>query len=348
MTELPLPAEELRARIDALPRVRLAALPTPLHECPRLSEVLGVRLFMKRDDLTGLAFGGNKTRQFEFIFAEAQRQGATVIIAGAATQSNFCRQACAAAAQLGMKIDLTLIRGVKGDLMQGNFLLFHLLGAKTRVVDVENWDQMQALFEERAAEYAARGERPFIINVKGATCPLGAVGYVDAFLELETQLEQAGVVPTTIFLAAANVTPCGLALGAKLRGSPIRVQGFSPIHWRQPRTDDIARISRQTAALLGLDVWLSPEEVLNDENYVGEGYGIPTPQTVEVIRLVAQTEGILLDPVYTGKAFAAMKDYIDTGRVPAGATVVFLHTGGQPALFAYADEVSGSGAPFPP
>lgn len=341
MTGLPLSRKQLQACIDALPRVRLAALPTPLQECPRLSEVLGVRLFMKRDDLTGLAFGGNKTRQFEFIFAEAQQQGATVIIAGAATQSNFCRQACAAAAQLGMKIDLTLIRGVKGALMQGNFLLFHLLGAKTRVVDVENWDEMQRRFEEKAAEYEARGEHPFIINVKGATCPLGAVGYVDAFLELEAQLEDAGIEPEVVFLAAANVTPCGLALGAKLRGSPVRVQGFTPIRWRQPRTLDIARISAKTAELLGLDVSLTPEEVLNDENYVGEGYGIPTPETLDAIRLVARTEGILLDPVYTGKAFAAMRDYIQTGRVVQGATVVFLHTGGQPALFAYSEELAG-------
>ena len=295
-------------------------------------------LWVKRDDLTGLAFGGNKVRHFEFIFAEAQRQGATGVLTGASSQSNFCRQAAAAAAKLGMKIDLTLLHGVKGPRRQGNLLLDHLLGARVEVLDDDDWLGLQEAFGRKADAYRAQGETPFIITVMGPLCPMGAVAYVGAFLELEEQCGAGGVEPSALFLAGVNMTPAGLTLGAKLRGSPISVQGFAPIVWPEPRQSDIAAIATESARLLGLDVAVDPAEIHNDDGYVGPGYAMLDERTLEAIRLAARTEGLLLDPVYTGKAFAGMLDYIATGRVQRGQSVIFLHTGGQPALFAYDDE----------
>ena len=339
MTSPVLSRENIRDRVARLPRIPLAVLPTPLEHCTRLSGELGVDLWVKRDDLTGLAFGGNKVRHFEFIFAEAQREGATVIITGASSQSNFCRQAAAVAAKLGMKIDLTLLHGVKGPRRQGNLLLDHLLGARIEVVEDVDWLGLQAIFETKADRYRSEGESPFIINVMGRLCPLGSLAYVEAFVELEEQCEAAGLEPSALFLAGVNMTPAGLALGAKLRGSSIAVQGITPIIWPEPRASDIAAIATGAATLLGLDAVVSPGEIRNDDAYVGPGYGIPDERTIEAVRLAARTEGILLDPVYTGKAFAGMLDYIAAGRVPPGDSVVFLHTGGNPALFAYDHEI---------
>jgi len=333
--------DEIRERIARLPRLQLAALPTPLQPCPRLSEELGVDLWVKRDDLTGLAFGGNKTRHFEFIFAEARRQGASVVLTGASSQSNFCRQASAAAARLGMKMDLTLLHGVKGSRPRGNLLLDHLLGANVEVLDNDDWHGLQAVFESKAEQYRRQGETPFILNITGPLCALGAVAYVEAFMELEEQCEAVDLKPTALFFAAVNMTPAGLALGAKLCGSRTVIQGFAPIIWPEPRQPDIAHIATQTAALLGLDMVIDPREIRNDAAYAGPDYGVPGERTMQAIRLAATMDGLLLDPVYTGKAFAGMLDYIATGRVRPGESIVFWHTGGLPALFAYDDEIMG-------
>lgn len=339
MTDVILGHEGIRGRIGRLPRIRLAALPTPLERCDRLSAELGVDLWVKRDDLTGLAFGGNKTRHFEFVFAEARRQEASVVLTGASTQSNFCRQAAAAAAKLGMKIDLTLLDGVKGSRRQGNLLLDHLLGARVDVVEDVDWLGLQAVFESKAKEYRRQGETPFIINVMGPLCPLGAIAYVEAFVEFEEQCDVTGLKPSALFLSAVNMTPAGLALGAKLRNSPVAINGIAPILWPEPRAVDIAAIATKTASLLGLDIVVAPEEIRNDDAYVGPGYGVPNKRTIDAIRLAARTDGLLLDPVYTGKAFGGMLDYIATGRVRPGESIVFWHTGGQPAMFAYDDEI---------
>jgi len=341
MTDTILSGEEIRDRIGRLPRLRLAALPTPLQHCPRLSAQVGVDLWVKRDDLTGLAFGGNKIRHFDFIFAEAQRQGATVILTGASSQSNFCRQAAAAGAKLGMKVDLTLLHGVKGAVPQGNLLLDHLMGARVEVVGDVDWPGLQAVFETKAEAYRSQGEKPFIVNVMGPLCALGAVAYVEAFVEFEEQCRAVRLEPSALFLAAFNMTPAGLALGAKLRGSAVAVEGIAPIVFTQPRQDDIAAIATAGAGLLGLDVVVAPDEIHNDDTYVGPGYGVPDARTIEAIRLAVRTEGLLLDPVYTGKAFAGMLDHIAAGRVGRGESIVFLHTGGQPALFAYDKETLG-------
>jgi D-cysteine desulfhydrase family pyridoxal phosphate-dependent enzyme len=333
--------EALQSRIDKLPRVQIAHLPTPLDFCPRLSEALGgPQIWMKRDDCTGLALGGNKTRQLEFIFAEARQQAADTIVVGAASQSNWCRQTVAAACKFGMKTVLILKHGVKGGALQGNLLLDHLLGAEVTIVAGEDLQELPPLLAERTESLKRQGRKPYLMNPFGLpTLSLAAVGYVNAFLELDVQLQQKGLEADYIYLAGANITPAGLALGAKALGRKTQVTGITPIRWDEDRSTDIARIANATAERLELKVALRPEEIHNEDAYVGERYGVMTPECRQALKLVAETEGIILDPVYTSKAMAGLIDHIRRKRISQDEIVVFLHTGGTPALFAYAEDL---------
>ncbi len=336
--------EELQSKIDRLPRVELAALPTPIEECPRLSEALkGPSIFMKRDDLTGLAFGGNKTRQLEYLFGDVVQKGSDVVVTGAGTQSNFCRQTAAAAKKLGIDIVLHLIPGAKGSEPQGNMLIFHILGAEVKIVEgargVEDAYMLDGIFRDTAAKLKGQGRNPYVMNVVGESTALAAVGYVNCVLELQKQMQKEDLKVDYLFLSSANVTQAGLELGAKAIGMDAHIVGIAPIRWEEERSVDIANIANNTAKLLQIDISLSPHEITNYDDYVGERYGAVTPESLEAIRLVARTEGILLDPVYTGKAMAGLSDCIQKGNIPNDATVMFLHTGGTPALFAYQREI---------
>lgn len=330
---------ELQSRIDELPRVPIAHLPTPLEFCPRLTEALGgPEIWIKRDDCTGLAFGGNKTRQLEFVFADAQRQGADTIVIGSGSQSNWCRQTAAAARKFGLDVVLVLMHGVKGRLLQGNLLLDYLLGADVTIVDGEDLQQLPPLLEEKVETLKRKGSKPYLMNPFGlSTLSLSAVGYVNAFIELDGQLEEREA--DYIYLAGANITPAGLAVGVKAMGRKTEVMGITPIRWEEDRSTDIARIAGATAERLGLDIRFRPEEIHNTDDYVGEAYGVMTPECREALKLVAGTEGIILDPVYSGKAMAGLMDHIRQGRIGENEMVVFLHTGGTPALFAYVDDL---------
>ncbi len=333
--------EKIQALVDKLPRVRLAHLPTPLEPCSRLSKALGgPEIWIKRDDLTGLAFGGNKTRQIEFVLGEAIAQGANAIVTGAGTQSNFCRQMSAAAAKLGLKAHLILMRGVKGSELQGNLLLDHLLGAEVEIVDETDSLMLAARFHRKAADLKRQGLQPYVVDGRVASAPLLSIGYVNAMLELVRQLEDQKLFIDVLYLSAANMTHAGLALAAKALRVNFRIVGVSPIHWEEPRPEDIARIANKAAEILGLEVRLSPVEILNTEACIGQGYGIPTQRGNEALRLLAQTEGILLDPVYTAKAMAAVIDDIQSGRLKRSQKILFVHTGGTPVLFAYAKELA--------
>jgi D-cysteine desulfhydrase family pyridoxal phosphate-dependent enzyme len=332
---------DLAERIAALPRVRLAALPTPLEPLPRLTDALGgPEIWVKRDDLTGLAFGGNKTRQLEFVFADILQRGCDVVVAGAYTQSNWCRQMTAAAKKLGLDIALTLLHGEKGPRLQGNLLLMRLMGADVTVVDLDSIERLQPLLEGKARELEAAGRRPYVVAPTGAeSLSLGAVGYVAAALELDEQLEASGVEADHLYLCGANMTPAGLMLGLQALGRPTRVRNVAPIRWTEPRALDIARIADATARRLGLDERLDPAEVDSTDEHIGERYGLVTDACREALKLVAGTEGLILDPVYSGKAMACLIDDVRQGRLRRGERVVFLHTGGTPALFAYAEDL---------
>jgi D-cysteine desulfhydrase family pyridoxal phosphate-dependent enzyme len=331
----------LRAKIDALPRVRLAHLPTPLEFCPRLSAALGgPDIWIKRDDLTGLAFGGNKTRQLEFVFAEVVAQGADTVVAGAYTQSNWCRQMTAAASKLGLEVALVLLHGEKGPALQGNLLLDRLMGADVTVVDLDSMEPLAPLLEAKAEELERAGRKPYILAPFAVDrLALGAIGYVDAALELDGQLDEAEIDPDWLYLCGANMTPAGMALGLRVLGRRARLVNVAPIRWSEPRTLDIARIANATAKRLRLDQELAPEDIESHDDYIGERYGVVTEGGREAMRLLARTEAVILDPVYSSKAMAGLIDHIRKGRIGRGETVVFLHTGGTPALFAYAADL---------
>jgi len=331
----------LQSRIDALSREQIAHLPTPLEFCPRLTEALGgPEIWIKRDDCTGLAFGGNKTRQLEFVFAEALQQGADTIVIGASSQSNWCRQTTAAACKFGMDAELILAHGIKGAALQGNLLIDRLLGADVTIVEGEDFQQLPPLLEERVEKLKKEGRKPYLMNPFGLpTLSLSAVAYVNAVLELDAQLETNGKEADYIYLAGANITPAGLALGVKALGLRTKVVGITPIQWDEDRSTDIARIADATAKRLDLDIRFRPEEIYNEDKYIGDRYGITTPEGIEAMKLVAKTEAVILDPVYSCKAMAGLIDHIRQGRIGKNEVVVFLHTGGTPALFAYADDL---------
>jgi D-cysteine desulfhydrase family pyridoxal phosphate-dependent enzyme len=331
----------LQARLAALPRVRLAHLPTPLDHCPRLSAALGgPDIWIKRDDLTGLAFGGNKTRQLEFLFADILAKGADSVVAGAYSQSNWCRQITGAAKKLGLEVALVLLHGEKGPALQGNLLLDVLMGADVTVVDLDSMERLTPVLEAKAAELERAGRRPYLVRPFGLDkLVLGAVGYVNGALELDAQLEAAGIEADFLYLCGANMTPAGMALGLKVLGRRTRLINLAPIVWSEPRPVDIARIASATAARLDLDVRIAPEDIENHDEYIGERYGVVTEGSREAMRLLAGTEGIILDPVYSAKAMAGLIDHVRSGRIGKGQSVVFLHTGGTPALFAYAADL---------
>lgn len=334
-------AEALLAAVDRLPRVELAELPTPLHECPRLATALGIRrLFVKRDDLTGLAFGGNKARKFCLTLADALQQGADCIITGAASQSNHARQAAAAAARLGLQCYLVNRWDARAQMgFQGNLLLDYILGAEVRLVRGED---QQAAKEQLAAELRQAGKRPYIIGDRASA--LGAAAYAGCAAETAIQLREQGAEADLFAVCSLEGTHAGLALGAKTLGLPLRVAAWRPYPSEEATTrSHIAALAARAAGLLDLETRLAPEEIDNRGDAVGPGYGVVTADGMEALHLAARTEGLLLDPVYTAKALAGLRAAIRSGDVPAGSTVVFFHTGGNPALFAYVHELARAG-----
>jgi len=332
---------ELKVLIGRLPRVNLAKLPTPLEEAPRLSEALGgPRIFFKRDDLTGLALGGNKTRMFEFTLGEALQKGVTTIVAGAGVQSNYCRQLAAACSKLGLGLHL-ILRRTPGEVdieLQGNLLLDLMFNPEVEIIEADVLEQKRVI-DEVAKRLADEGHRVYM-GRKSDLADLGleAVGYVNCALELCNQLEEQDVEINRLFVSSSTTTQAGLVLGAKYLNSDFQIVGVNPVDWIEDVPSEIARIANEAAMRLGVNLSVNPSEIINLGEYVGEGYGKLTPEAVEAIKLVARTEGILLDPVYSGKAMAALIDRIHRKAIESDETVLFLHTGGVPALFAYNNE----------
>lgn len=328
--------QRLPGRISAMPRLNLAKLPTPLDEAPRLSAILGPRILFKRDDLTGVGLGGNKVRKLEFLIARALREGADTLIASGGFQSNLARIAVAMANGVGMRTELVL-GGVPGEPrpLVGNLLLDSLLGANVTYVDTEpRWDFGDSI--ERVAEAVRqRGGHPYVVPL-GASSAEGVAAYVCATLELQQQLAELDIEPQHLIVGVGSGgTYTGLLLGQMNLQAGYRVTGISVSRTREYLLDKIPEFAREAGSELQLSHLPRRQDVFVHDEYIGQSYGALTEGCSEAIRLVARTEGVILDPVYSGKAMAGLIGMIRTGLITGDETVVFVHTGGQPALFAY-------------
>ena len=327
-------------------RIHLATLPTPLHPLPRLRNALGgpahcPKILIKRDDLTGLALGGNKARKLEFLIADALEQRSTVVITTGAAQSNHARMTAAAARAAGLKVVLVLTAEPNPP-VQGNLLLDQLLGATIHYLPPPA-DPALATNEEEEAKVAAvvddlraGGERPYVIPIGGSSA-VGVLGYLSGTHEILDQLQSMDEVPSRLYYASGSRgTQAGLTLGAKVHDVPYQLYGVAVSGGEPWKRERVLRIANEAASLVGLKMRVLEDDLFTEQGYIGEGYGIPTPECLEAIRLLAETEGILLDPVYTGKAMACLVDHVRRGELDSSETVLFLHTGGVPALFAHA------------
>lgn len=324
------------AVLEEIPRVSLVPEPTPLHPLSRLSAYLGgLEVWCKRDDLTRLALGGNKLRKLEFLLWEALDQGADTIITTGAAQSNHARQTAAAAAMLGLHPVLVLREPIVGP-AQGNLLLDDLIEAEVRFGSWDTAEQGMALLEQVAQELREAGRRPYIIP-HGGSNPVGALGYVVAIGEIARQSAGLGLRPrAVVFATSSGGTQAGLLAGKLLYDLPLEVVGISVGGPASRIAAVVSRIATGTSALLGGGP-VHPEQVVVYDQYIGPGYGRVDARTVEAVRTVARLEGVLLDPVYTGKAMAGLIDLSRQGVWKKGERVIFLHTGGLPALFAYGE-----------
>ena len=338
----PLSPEELVSRINKIPRIRLAQLPTALEYAPNISKELNINLYIKRDDCTALAFGGNKTRHLEFIMAKTLSGEYDCILTGAASQSNFCRQAVAAANKLNLDSYLVLMHGVKGKLMQGNFLLYNILGANVDVVDGENLENIPKHLDKKYDELIKEGRKPLLIygGFGEEDTTLAAISYANTMVEIDKQMKNQNFIADHLFVTAANMTQAGCELGARVLNWSTRIQGISPVYWDMNIKEDIARICNQGAKMLDLNLEFNSNMINHDNNYVGEKYGVPTKDGIAAMNLLAKKEGLFLDPVYTSKGFAALIDYVKKGIIKKGENVIFILTGGSPAVFAYNEELS--------
>ena len=325
------------------PRVRFAHLPTPLEAAPRLGDALGgVNLFIKRDDATGLAGGGNKTRKLEFLAGEALAQGADTLVTQGAIQSNHVRQTAAVAARLGMACEIILEARTGSNAVDynnsGNVLLDRLLGANLQTVP--GGSDMPAALERVAGAVRDRGGRPYVIPGGGSNA-VGALGYADCARELVVQADAMGLKIDRIITATGSAgTHAGLVAGLAVIGADIPVLGIG-VRAPQPQQEaNVFKLAQETCALLGQPGRVTREMVVANCDYVGAGYGLIDEAVIDALKLAARTEALILDPVYSGKAMKGLIDLCAQGAFK-GETLVFLHTGGAQGLFGYQGELEG-------
>jgi D-cysteine desulfhydrase len=320
-----------------IPRFNFAHLPTPIEELPRLSKALGgPRIFVKRDDQTGLAFGGNKTRKLEFLAAEAREQGADLLISAGAIQSNHCRQTAAAAARFGFDCTLVLT-GEKPAQASANFLLDQLFGAE--IVTVADRKDRDRILQETFDNAVKAGKKPYLVPYGGSS-PVGAMGYAFAVEEFMKQKVHADWV---VFGTSSGGTHAGLVLGQRAFGFKGKILGISIDEPEAKLKTHVSELASQASEKFGKRINFTHDDVLANENYCQAGYGVFGAGEREAIHLFASHEGLLLDPVYTGRAAAGMIDLIRKSYFKKDETILFWHTGGQPALFAdkYSQELLG-------
>jgi L-cysteate sulfo-lyase len=326
--------------IARFPRIHCAHLPTPLEPLTTLTELLdGPNIWVKRDDCTGLAGGGNKTRKLEYLMADAREHNADIIITQGATQSNHARQTAAIAVKLGMDCHILLEDRTGSDdpdyKFNGNVFLDQLFGASLE--RVPGGTDMNAAMEEVAAVLRDQGRKPYIIPGGGSN-PIGALGYVNCALELLHQANTSGLhIDEVVHATGSAGTQAGLVTGFASSNSQVPVLGIGVRAPQELQESNVFKLAEATAEHIGVPGTVTRDQVRANCNYVGEGYGIPTTQTIEAIELFARAEGLLLDPVYSGKGAAGLIDLIRQGHYQKGQNIVFVHTGGAQALFAYLD-----------
>jgi D-cysteine desulfhydrase family pyridoxal phosphate-dependent enzyme len=340
-------SSQLGIAVDKFPRVELIHKPTPFRKLERLTaELGGPEIYIKREDLTGLGFGGNKGRKLEFILRDMIDKRADTVITWASLQSNWCMQTAAAARTAGIKPILVLFKTY--DLApgyDGNLLLDYILGAEIRIQEAQKGkvvkpEQVLAMLGAIAGEVKRGGGRPYIVSVGGSRVlgdmdrPLGAISYINAFREVKDQAAAAGFEPDyVVHSTGSGGTQAGLVIGAKALTDRCRVIGISVSDPQGPFAQEVLEIARAADEALGLRLGIEPADVIVLDKYIRDGYGIVDREVAEVIRLVFTREGIVLDPVYTAKAMAGLVDLIKSGYFKPTDKVVFFHTGGTPALF---------------
>lgn len=326
--------------LAAYPRIRLGHFPTPFEFMPNLTKHLGgPNLYIKRDDCTGLATGGNKTRKLEFLVADAMAKGADTLITQGAVQSNHARQTVAAAARVGMKCKLLLEQRVPDAAQEyehsGNVMLDTLMGGEI-VARLPAGTDMQKAMEDLASELRSAGHKPYVIAGGGST-PVGALGYVACAQELLTQsFEQSVRMDHVVHATGSAGTQAGLVVGLRGSNSGVPVYGISVRAPKEKQEGNVWKLVQATADFTGLPASaIERADVVANADYVGKGYGIPTEGMIEAVRMVASLEAILLDPVYSGKGMAGLIDLVRKGHFKKGENVVFVHTGGSAGLFGY-------------
>lgn len=338
---------DIKHRIQSFPREKLIHTPTPFEPLEDLTRTLnGPGIFIKREDLTGLAFGGNKSRKLEFIIPDVLEKGADVIITWASIQSNWCLQTSAAARKFDITPILVLFKTYDlPDEYDGNLLLDLILDADIRIKKgtkgkVFSDSEIEAAINEVVEEVKKRGQVPYVAPVGGSMAswsmekPLGAISYVNTFVEMLEQAEALGVDLDHVILATGSGgTQAGLVVGAKALRPETRILGISVLEEKESFSRDVLTIARETVQALDLGLDILEEDVIVFDKYIQDGYGIVNKNVVEAVRLFATKEGIFIDPVYTGKALIGLIDLIEKGFFKPDEKLVFMHTGGIPALF---------------
>ncbi len=324
------------------PRRRYTQGQTPIEKLSRLSRALGgPTLYIKRDDLLGLAGGGSKTRKLEFLVADALGQQADTLITGGAVQSNHCRLTLAAAVREGMKCRLVLEERIAGSYRTdtgGNAFLFRLLGAEEILVVPGGSDMMREM-QSLAEDVRGNGGKPYVIPVGGSN-ELGDIGYAACAVEILGQcFEMELIIDHLVCASGSGGTQAGLIVGFYGSHSPASVVGINVVRNKKDQEDIVHRLAADTAVYMGIPGDIPKDAVNCLDAYLGPGYSLPTTEMAEAVRLVARTEGILLDPCYTGKAMAGLLDLVRKGFFREEDRVLFLHTGGIPALYAHSSEI---------
>lgn len=337
-----LTTNELRSAIARVPRIPLAHLPTPLELLPRFSKAVsenGPRVWIKRDDCTGLLFGGNKARHNEFLIADALAKGTNLVVWGAGVQSNNCRQTAAACAKVGLDIHLVLGRGKPAtgpDVVQGNLLLDQIVGASVEIVEEAVGPALDRKILEAAERFRAKGRKVYVWD-RPVVLPLAAISYTLCVAEIVEQSSASGFEPAAVYVSSAGSTGAGVALGAKALGMSCPVRSIAPMIWPWDSQQELSETANRAAELAGIETRLTPDDILFIGEYLGPGYGVPSDAGLEAMTLLARTEGLLVEHVYTAKALSGLIDHIRAGKFRADQDVVFIHTGGTPAIFAEAD-----------